>query len=150
MSTAALKTSEAHEGIGRVVSRHLDYVVLALALPLFIVLDWPLIGYAVAAVVWIVLAFAQTWMQNKIDNSDDPRTVVGWTAGGAMGRAWFAAIVVLAAGISFGDDVGLAGVAMILVLFTVYFLTKVLGHYWATAGVALENADREIAEKAKK
>jgi hypothetical protein len=37
---------------------------------------------------------------------------------------------------------------MILVLFTVYFLTKVLGHYWATAGVALDNAAKVEAEKA--
>jgi hypothetical protein len=123
-----------------VISRHLDYVVLALALPIFILADWTLIGYAVAAVVWIALGFAQTWMQKKIDTAEDPRAVVGWTAGGAMGRAWFAAIIALAAGISFGDNVGLAAVALILVLFTVYFLTKVLGHYWATAGVALDAA----------
>ena len=142
MSTAALKTSDSHESVGRVVARHLDYVALALALPLFIAMDWPLIGYAVAAVVWVILGFAQTWMQHKVDTAEDPRAVVGWTAGGAMGRAWFAAIVVLAAGISFGDDVGVAGVALILVLFTIYFLTKVLGHYWETAGVALDNAEK--------
>lgn len=118
--------------------RHLDFVVLALALPVFIAAGWSLYGYAVAAIVWIAQAFAQVWLQHKIDNSDDPRAVVGLTAGGAMGRAWFAAITVLVAGIVIGDSTGLAAVALILVLFTVYFLTKVIGHYYATAGDALE------------
>ncbi|MGH2905706.1 MAG: hypothetical protein ACRDKI_02935 [Solirubrobacterales bacterium] len=123
--------------MGRVLIRHLDFVVLALALPVFIAADWSLIGYAVAATVWIAQAIAQSWMQHKIDNSDDPRTVVGLTAGGAMARAWFAAIAALIAGVVFGDGTGLAAVGLILVLFTVYFLTKVIGHYYATSGEQL-------------
>lgn len=143
MSTAALRTSDTHESAGRIVARHLDYVVLALALPVFIAAGWSLYGYAVAAVVWIVLGFAQAWMQKKIDTAKDPRAVVGWTAGGAMGRAWFAAIIALVAGIALGDDVGLAAVGLILVLFTVYFLSKVIGHYYATAGAALAAAEEK-------
>ena len=87
-------------------------------------MDWPLIGYAVAAVVWIVLSFAQNWMQHKIDTAEDPRAVVGWTAGGAMGRAWFAAIIVLAALESLsGTTSGSQELQFILVLFTILFPT---------------------------
>lgn len=141
LSTAALRTSDSHDSVGRVLARHLDFVVLVLALPIFIAADWSLYGYTVAAVVWIVLGFAQAWMQKKIDNAEDPRAVVGWTAGGAMGRAWFAAIAALIAGIALGDDTGLAAVGLILVLFTVYFLSKVISHYYATAGEALAAAE---------
>jgi hypothetical protein len=116
---------------------------MVLALPVFIAAGWSLEGYAVGAAVWIVLGFAQAWMQKKIDNADDPRAVVGWTAGGAMGRAWFAAIIALIAGVTLGNGVGLAAVGLILVLFTVYFLSKVIGHYYATAGEALAAAEEK-------
>jgi hypothetical protein len=141
LSTAALKTSDQNANVGAQVLRHLDFVVLALALPVFIAAGWNLYGYAVAAVVWIAQAFVQVWLQKKIDNSDDPRTVVGLTAGGAMGRAWFAAAAALIAGVTIGDAAGLAAVSLILVLFTIYFLTKVLTHYYEMAGEALDAAE---------
>jgi hypothetical protein len=140
VSAAAVKQADPNQNVGSTLLRHLDFVVLVLALPIFIAADWSLYGYAVAAVVWIIQAVAQVWLQNKVESSDDPRTVVGLTAGGAMGRAWFAAIAVLIAGIVIGDDAGLAAVGLILVMFTVYFLTKVIAHYYETAGEALEAA----------
>ncbi len=36
------------------VLRQLDLVVLALALPIFIAADFPLLGYAAGAVAWLV------------------------------------------------------------------------------------------------
>ena len=124
----------------RTLLRHLDLVVLALALPVFVAAGWSMIGYAVAAVVWIIQTVAQVKLQQKVDSSTDPRHVVGLTAGSAMGRAWFAAIAALVAGIIFGDSTGLAAVGLILVLFTIYFLTKVITHYYADAGEKLAAA----------
>ncbi|MFY9264077.1 MAG: hypothetical protein WAO61_01425 [Solirubrobacterales bacterium] len=141
MSTAALKTSRSAGGnaLGAVV-RHLDFVALALALPVFVAAGWSLSGYAVAAAVWITQGFVQARLQKKVDTSDDPRTVVGLVAGGSLARAWFAAIAVLVAGL-IDERTGLAAVVLILVLFTVYFFTKVVGHYYEQAGAALERAE---------
>jgi len=52
--------------------------------------------------------------------------VVGYTAGGAIARGWLAALAVLVIGILAGDDVGLSAVVLILVLFTVYFASRLI------------------------
>ena len=134
MSTAALKTSEQSAlSFSRMLMRRFDFVVLAVALPLFIVAGWSLLGYAVAAGMWVVQAVVQARIQAKIDNSDNPRTVVGLMAGASIGRAWVAAAVILITGL-FDNKAGLAAVVLFMVLFTIYFLQRVIGHYYDQMG----------------
>ncbi|MCW2959367.1 MAG: hypothetical protein JWP18_2170, partial [Solirubrobacterales bacterium] len=39
--------------------RYLDLVILALALPVFLLADFPMLGYAAAAAAWIVQRLVQ-------------------------------------------------------------------------------------------
>ena len=39
-----------------IVIKYLDLVILAIALPIFVVAGWPLFGYAAGAVAWLVAA----------------------------------------------------------------------------------------------
>ena len=132
LSTAALKTSDqAEAGIGRsgfALARHLDLVVLALALPVFIAAGWPIVAYAISAVLWVLMVVTQVRIQRRIDASDNPRQVIGLIAGSAVGRGWLAAIVALTTGLIFGDQAGLATVLFLAVLFTVYFVSKMFAH----------------------
>ena len=37
-----------------IVVKYLDLVILAIALPIFVIAGWPLFGYAAAAFAWLV------------------------------------------------------------------------------------------------
>lgn len=110
---------------GKVVARHPDMVALALALPLFALTGLPLGGYALGAGVWLAQKAMQLYFESRLRRADNPRAVVGLVAGGAIARAWLAAIAVLAIGIMAGDEVGLAGVLMVLGLFSIYFARRI-------------------------
>lgn len=107
-------------------ARYLDLAVLALALPVFALAGLPLGGYALGAGVWLGQRALQLLFDRKVRSSDDPRTVVGYTAGGAIARGWLSALAVLVVGILAGDEVGLSAVVLILALFTTYFAGRLL------------------------
>jgi hypothetical protein len=108
------------------VLRYLDLVALAVALPVFAVAGLPLGGWALGAGVWLGQRALQLFFESRVRRSDDPKTVVGYTAGGAIARGWLAALAVLVIGILAGDEVGLSAVVLVLALFTVYFASRVI------------------------
>ena len=108
--------------------RYLDLIALALALPVFALTGLPLGGWALGAGVWLVQRAMQLFFESRVRRTDDPKTVVGFTAGGAIARGWLAAVAVLAIGILAGDEVGLSAVLLIIFLFSVYFAGRLLGH----------------------
>ena len=105
--------------------RHLDLVLLALALPLFLVAGLPMLGYAAGAAAWLVQRGLQLWLNRRAEASDDPRTVVGITAGSMIGRGWLVALTIFAAGLR-DEDAGLAAAVLVIVLFTAYFTVSMI------------------------
>jgi hypothetical protein len=101
--------------------RWLDLIVLAAALPVFIVADLPLAGYFAAAFAWIVQRAIQVLVQRRLAAAEDPRTIVGLTAGSMIARGWILAGTVFGVGIAAGDEDGLAAAVLVLSLFTIYF-----------------------------
>jgi hypothetical protein len=101
--------------------RYLDFVALALALPVFVLADFPIAGYLVGGGAWIVQRAVQVFVQRRAAASRDPRTVVGLLAGSMIARGWFCAIAIFLAGIIGDNDTGLAAAVLIVMLFTVYF-----------------------------
>jgi hypothetical protein len=106
--------------------RHFELVVLALALPLFLAADLPLLGYAVGAGAWLLQRGIQLLLERRASESDDPRTVVGLTAGGMIGRGWLVAFLIFGVGIAADDAVGLSAAVLFIAVFTVYFTMKLI------------------------
>jgi hypothetical protein len=106
--------------------RYLDLVVLALALPLFVLADLPLAGYLVGGGAWVVQRIVQLWMQRRAEASNDPRVVAGWIAGSMIARGWFCALAIFGIGLAAGDDAGLSAGVLVIALFTVYFLVRMI------------------------
>jgi hypothetical protein len=108
--------------------RYLDLILLAIALPIFLVAGWPLGGYAAAAIGWIAQRLINEYTTRRAAASDDPKTVVGLTAGSMIGRGWLVAITIFAAYLIAGSDdaVGLAAAVLIVVLFTAYFTVTLI------------------------
>jgi hypothetical protein len=101
--------------------RYLDFVALALALPVFILADFPLGGYLVGGGAWVVQRAVQVLIQRRATASRDPRTIVGLLAASMIARGWFCAIAIFLAGVIGDNDTGLAAALLIVMLFTVYF-----------------------------
>jgi hypothetical protein len=110
------------------VIKHLDLVLLALALPLFIVAGWPLLGYAAGAGAWLVQRLIADRLARRAAASDDPRTVAGLIAGSMIGRGWLVALTIFGAYLIAGSDdaVGLAAAVLVVVLFTAYFTVSIV------------------------
>ncbi len=126
------------------VLKHVDLVVLALALPVFVAAGFPLAGYATGAAAWIVQKVIKELSERRAleiarrsaadphrDNSAaiaDMRKVAGLTAGSMIGRGWLCALAIFAGWFLAGqdDDVGLAAAVLVIVCFTAYFSTAMV------------------------
>jgi hypothetical protein len=106
--------------------RNLDLMLLALAVPVFIVADWPLVGWLTGAVVWALWRGIGEWSDRRAEAATDPRRTVGIAAGSMIGRGWLLGLILLAVGLAGGKDVGLSAALLVLLLFTVHFTLKLI------------------------
>ncbi len=103
--------------------RYLDLIVLALALPVFLVAGWPMLGYAAGAVAWLAQRAIQAWTTAQALQAQEDgnvKRVAGFVTGSMIGRGWLVAIIIFGAGMV-ENDAGLAAAVLVIVLFTVYF-----------------------------
>ena len=105
--------------------RYLDLVLLAIALPVFVLAGLPMLGYAAGAAAWLVQRVVQVALNRRAAAADDPRTVVGIAAGSMIGRGWLVALTIFAAGMA-DEDAGLAAAVLVIVLFTAYFTVSMI------------------------
>jgi hypothetical protein len=128
LTTHALNTPTpaTEPGLGITVIRYLDLVVLALALPLFLILGLPLLGYAVAAVVWVAQRGVQHLATAHAESTDDPRASVGVLAASMLGRGWVTAGAILGVGLLGAREDGLAAAVLVISLFTIYFASQMI------------------------
>src|SRR3954453_19443689 len=105
--------------------RYLDLVLLAVALPVFVVGGLPMLGYVAGGAAWLVQRGLQIALPRKAAASDDPRTVVGIAAGSMIGRGWLVALTIFDAGLN-DDDAGLAAAVLVILLFTAYFTVSMI------------------------
>lgn len=128
MTTHALETGQrtSQAGNGLRIIRYLDLVLLALALPLFLLADLPLLGYAAAAAAWLTQRAINAYATTRAKRSEDPREVVGLLAGSMIGRGWLVAGAIFAVGLAGAREDGLAAAVLSIVLFTVFFATQMV------------------------
>ncbi len=119
MSTRAIELSEAPRALRAL--RWVDLVVLALALPLFLLADLPIVGYAGGALLWLVQRAIREVVERRARASDDIRTTVGLNAASMIGRGWLVGFGVFGTYLVGGDDAGLAAALLFLALFTLFF-----------------------------
>ena len=110
------------------VFRYADLVLLALALPAFIVAGWPLLGYAVAAAAWMAQRGIQYVAARRVRRSlasGDRRAALGVMGATTLGRVWLIALAVLIVGLV-EREAGLAAALLSAALFTLYLGSRVL------------------------
>ena len=107
------------------IMRYLDLVVLALALPIFIAADLPLLGWAGAAGAWLVQRGVQHLIERRARAANDPRTVAGLMTGSMIARGWIVAGTIFAVGLS-EREAGLAAAILTIAVFTFYFAGQLI------------------------
>ena len=100
--------------------------MLALALPIFVLAELPMLGYATAAAAWLVQRGIHMLTTRAATRADDPRTVVGITAASMIARGWLVAFAVYGAGLAGESEGGLAAAVLLLALFTFYFAANAI------------------------
>jgi hypothetical protein len=101
-----------------------DLALLALALPVFLIAGWPLLGWLTAAVVWLMWRGIGAYADKKALETDDIRKFVGIETSAMIGRGWLLGLLIIASGLTFGDRVGLSAALLAILLFTVSFTFK--------------------------
>ena len=105
--------------------RYADLVVLALALPVFLLANWPMLGYAVAAAAWV----AQRALQVVSDRAaltklkeGNRRHAMGFIGAATLGRLWLVTLsILLVGGLAERED-GLAAALLTAALITAYLV----------------------------
>lgn len=103
------------------MARFADLALLALALPLFILADWPMLGYAVAAGAWLVQRLILFTAERRVAAAlarGERRSAMGLTAASGLGRVWLMTLAALLVGLTAEDRDGLAAALLLVVLFT--------------------------------
>ena len=106
--------------MGLRILRNLDLIVLAIALPVFLGAELPLLGWAATAAAWIASRVLQALAERRAAASGDRRVAMGARAATLMGRLYLVGLTVLAAGI-IEREAGLAAGILSVLVFTVYF-----------------------------
>ncbi|HEY1357095.1 MAG TPA: hypothetical protein VGF21_02210 [Thermoleophilaceae bacterium] len=99
--------------------RRLDLAVLAIALPVFLVLGMPLLGWGVVSGLWLVQRLAQQLVERRAFASADPTRATAALALSMFARVWIFALVIFVLGKS-DRDAGLSAALLSVVLVTVY------------------------------
>lgn len=106
--------------------KHVDLIALAAALPVFLVAGFPLLGYAVAAGVWLTQRGVQVLASRRAGEDlshGNRQRAMGTVAATSLGRVWLMATAVLLVGIA-EREAGLAAALLLLLLFTVSFAAQ--------------------------
>ena len=121
MSTHALRTADAPMALRAL--RHLDLIVLALALGIFLAAGLPILGWGVAAAAWLAQRAISIVLERKAKAADEPRAVAGLMVASMLTRGWLVALSILGAGLA-ERKAGLAAAVLFLLLFTVHLSTN--------------------------
>ncbi len=106
--------------------KHVDLLVLAAALAVFAIGGLSLLGYAVAAAVWLAQRGIQLLAARRVgeDLADGKRQrAMGMVAATSLGRVWLMVTAVLLVGIV-ERQAGLAAALLLLALFTISFAAQ--------------------------
>jgi hypothetical protein len=106
--------------------RYLDFVVLALAFPIFVAAGLPLLGWAGATAAWLVQRGAQSLLARWAIASGNPRAAVGVLSASLLGRLWFLVLAVLGIGL-IDREAGLAAAVLTAIVFQAWFTAFMLG-----------------------
>ena len=105
--------------------RYLDVVLIVLAAPFVVLLDLPVLGYAVGVAVWIVQRVLEAALEQSARRAD-VRRAIGVKVGSMIGRTWLIGIGILAVGLGAEREDGFTAAIVCLTAYTVHLATALI------------------------
>jgi hypothetical protein len=105
--------------------RYLDVVLVVLAAPFVILLELPVLGYAVGAGVWILQRILEAVLESAARRGD-VRRAIGVKVGSMVGRTWLIGIGILAVGLAAEREDGFTAAIVCLAAYTVHLATTLI------------------------
>ncbi len=118
--------------------KHVDLMVLAAALAVFVLAGWSLLGFAVGAAAWLAQRGIQVLAGRRVASAlanGKRQKAMGMLAATTLGRVWLMVTAALLAGIA-DREAGLAAAVLLLVLFTVSFAAQGIAYLLEPEGQA--------------
>jgi hypothetical protein len=109
-----------------IVLRYLDIVLVVLAAPFIVLTGLPQLGYLVGGVVWTAQRLVSVHFERRLRAQSDIRRAVGLGLGLSLARAWLVGLSILAVGLAGARADGATAAILVLVAFTVYFVTSLI------------------------
>jgi len=109
-----------------VLLRWLDVVLVVLAAPFVVLMDLPVLGYAVDAAAWIANRLIGVGVEKLAGGQQDVRRAVGLNLFALIARSWLVGLTILAVGLAGEREDGLMAAILVLAAFTLYFVTSLL------------------------
>jgi hypothetical protein len=112
------------------VLRYGDLALLAVALPVFVIAELPMLGYAAVAAAWLAQHGIELAAHRRARESlaaRDRRAAVGLLAGATLARVWLVALAILLVGGLGEREDGLAAAVLAAVLVTAHLGGQFLG-----------------------
>ena len=103
------------------IARNMDFGVLLAALPIFLLGDLPIAGWAVGAGGYVIQRIVRDVLANKARESEDPRTVAGILVASMLARGFLIALALLGVGLAVSNKAGLCAAVLFLAAFTISF-----------------------------
>jgi hypothetical protein len=105
--------------------RYLDVVLIVLAAPFVVLLELPVLGYAVGAAVWVASRVLESVLERSAGRSD-VRRAIGVKVGSMIGRTWLIGIGILAVGLAAEREDGFTAALLCLAAYTVHLATALI------------------------
>jgi hypothetical protein len=117
-------------------ARYLDIAVLAIALPVFVIADLPLAGYAAIAAVWIAQSVIQRIALSRAFSAGTRANAVALMTGSIIARLFLVTVTILLVGSLVNDDAGLAAGVLAVVLVTAHLAGEAIAGALSPKGQA--------------
>ncbi len=104
--------------------RYLDVVLVILAAPFVVLMDLPVLGYAVGAGAWILQRIIAAAVDRAAARRQDYRWTLGLSMASSMARAWLVALSILVVGLAGEREDGLIAAILVIAAFTLYLATS--------------------------
>jgi hypothetical protein len=125
--------------MGAFAVRYFDLILLAIALPVFLVAGWPLLGYAAAAAAWLVQhavwVLAERHAADALERGNRNRAM-GLIGFSTLGRLWIVTAAILLVGLLGEREDGLAAAVLSVILVTAHLAGVALGRFLEPEEVA--------------
>lgn len=108
---------------GADLARHLDLLVLAIALPVFIAAEAPIAGYLAAAAAWLAGRAGKAVAERRREQAlaaANRNAALGLTAATMLGRLWVLAAAILIVGLLVDREAGLGAAVLSAALVTAH------------------------------